>query len=301
MARPLDGVLLLDKDSGLSSNRVLQQAKRLLHARKAGHGGTLDPLASGLLPLLFGEATKFAQFALDSDKEYLAEVRLGITTDTGDAEGAVIAQHAVDLDDARIGRALERFRGVIEQVPPMYSALKHQGRPLYELARSGRSVERAARRVTVHALELIGRSGDTLRLRVGCSKGTYVRQLAADLGAALQTGAHLAALRRTAVGRFCIDEAVGLEALQAMTDAERDACLLPVDSLLADLPRVELGTALAARFSLGQAVALDAPPEGRCRVYAGPDRLIGVGEPGAGRELRPLRLLAEGTVTVASG
>lgn len=301
MARRLDGVLLLDKDSGLSSNRVLQQAKRLLRARKAGHGGTLDPLASGLLPLLFGEATKFAQFALDSDKEYLAEVRLGIATDTGDAEGAVIAQHAVDLDEARIGRALERFRGVIEQVPPMYSALKHQGRPLYELARSGRSVERAARRVTVHALELMGRSGDSLRLRVRCSKGTYVRQLAADLGAELQTGAHLAALRRTAVGRFRIAEAVRLEALQAMTDSERDACLLRVDSLLAELPRIELGTALAARFTLGQAVALDAPLEGRCRVYAGPDRLIGVGESGAGLELRPLRLLAEDTVTVASG
>jgi tRNA pseudouridine55 synthase len=301
MARRLDGVLLLDKEAGVSSNRALQEAKRLLDAGKAGHGGTLDPLASGLLPLLFGEATKFAQFALDSDKEYLAAVRLGIATDTGDAEGAVISRQAVDADDAQVERALQGFRGLIEQVPPMHSALKHRGQPLYALARRGRSVERAARRVTVHALELLGRAGDCLRLRVRCSKGTYVRQLAADLGVALGTGAHLAALRRTAVGRFTVDAALTLSALRAMDAAERDARLLAVDSLLAELPRVELGSVQAARFTTGHAVVLDQRPEGRCRVYAAPGRLIGVGEAGTGRELRPLRLLAEAVGSVASG
>lgn len=301
MARRLDGVLLLDKESGGSSNRALQEAKRLLDARKAGHGGTLDPLASGLLPLLFGEATKFAQFALDSDKEYLAEVRLGIATDTGDAEGAVISRHSVDVDDAQVELALQRFRGPIEQVPPMHSALKHQGEPLYALARRGRVVERVARRVTVHALEFLGRADDRLRLRVRCSKGTYVRQLAADLGAALGTGAHLAALRRTQVGRFSLADAVTLEALRAMDAAGREATLLRLDSLLAELPRVELGAAQGARFASGQAVALDEVPSGRCRVYVGPDRLVGVGEPASARELRPLRLLAADAAGVASG
>jgi tRNA pseudouridine55 synthase len=301
MARPLDGVLLLDKEAGVSSNRALQEAKRLLDARKAGHGGTLDPLASGLLPLLLGEATKFAQFALDSDKEYLAEVRLGIATETGDAEGAVVSRHDVNVDAAQIDAALARLRGPIEQVPPMHSALKHHGQPLYALARRGHTVERAARRVTVHALELLGRNGVDLRLRVRCSKGTYVRQLATDLGSALGTGAHLAALRRTAVGRFTIEGALTLGALRAMDAAGRDARLLPVDSLLAELPRVELGSVQAARFTTGHAVVLDERPEGRCRVYAVPGRLIGVGEPGTGRELRPVRLLAEVAGSVASG
>jgi tRNA pseudouridine55 synthase len=301
MRRRLDGVLLLDKETGVSSNRALQDAKRLLGASKAGHGGTLDPLASGLLPLLFGEATKFARFALDSDKEYLAEVELGIETETGDAEGAVVSRQRVDVDDARIEASLAQFRGPIEQVPPMHSALKHQGQPLYALARRGRSVERAARRVTVHALELLGRSGDRLRLRVRCSKGTYVRQLAEDLGRALETGAHLAALRRTVVGRFELGDAVTLEALGSMDAPAREALLLPVDFLLADLPRVELVAAQAARFAKGHSVALEERPKGRCRVYAEQGRLIGVGEPGEGRDLRPLRLLAAAAAATASG
>lgn len=301
MAKRVDGVLLLDKAAGLSSNRALQDAKRLFQARKAGHGGTLDPLASGLLPVLFGEATKFAQFALDSDKEYLAGVRLGVETDTGDSEGVVLARRAVDVEDARIEGALARFRGALDQVPPMFSALKHKGQPLYALARRGLSVERAARRVTVRALELIARDGDTLQLRILCSKGTYVRQLAMDIGAALGTGAHLAALRRTAAGRFRIEEATTLDALRAMSSGEQEARLLPVDSLLAELPRVELGAAQAARFALGQAVALDAAPAGRCRVYSAPGSLIGVGEWGGGPELRPLRLVAEDIQDIASG
>src|SRR4029079_13276775 len=206
--RRLDGILVLDKPAGISSNAALQHAKRLFEAAKAGHSGTLDPLASGVLPVLFGEATKFSSFLLDADKEYLADVRLGVRTKTGDAEGEVISRSAVTIDDAALEPALARFRGEIDQVPPMHSALKYGGRPLYEMARRGVTVPRAPRRVAIHALELIERSGDLLRIRVACSKGTYVRVLAEDLGAALGPGAHLAALRRTIAGRFTLAQAV---------------------------------------------------------------------------------------------
>lgn len=293
MRRRLDGVLLLDKPVGPSSSAVLQAVKRLLQAEKAGHAGTLDPLASGLLPLLFGEATKFAQFGLDSVKEYVAGIRLGISTDTGDAEGAVLERHAVDVDDARLGRALDRFRGEIGQVPPMYSALKHGGQPLYALARAGQTVERSSRPVTVHELELIERTQDLVRVRLRCSKGTYVRQLAADLGAELGTGAHLEALRRTAVGGYRLDQAVALEDLQAMGEEARRAWLLPPDSLLEALPRIDLDEEQTGRFLHGQAVAREAPG-GPCRVYREDGPLLGVGEAGPGNELRPVRLIARG-------
>ena len=291
--RKLDGVLLLDKPVGPSSSAVLQAVKRLLEAEKAGHAGTLDPLASGLLPLLFGEATKFAQFGLDAVKEYHAQVRLGVLTDTGDAKGQVLERRPVNLAGAALAAALARFRGEIEQVPPMYSALKHAGQPLYKLARAGQSIERAARRVTVHELELIEHASDLLHLRIRCSKGTYVRQLAADLGAALGTVAHLEALRRTAVAGFRIEQAVALEDLQALGPECRTAWLLPPDCLLADLPRLELAVEQATRFLNGQPVRLDAPA-GRCRVYqlAGP--LLGVGESRPGSGLHPVRLLASG-------
>ncbi len=293
----LNGVLLLDKPVGPSSSAVLQAVKRLLNADKAGHAGTLDPLASGLLPLLFGEATKFAQFGLDSVKEYRAEVRLGVSTDSGDAEGQVLEQLPVNVDEAGLAQGLNRFRGAIEQVPPMYSALKHAGQPLYELARAGKTVERAARHVTVHELELLGRAGDILSLRVKCSKGTYVRQLATDLGLALGTVAHLAALRRTAVAGFRLDRAVTLDDLQALGEESRLAWLLPPDSLLEELPRMDLPAALAERFLMGQAVTLQAAsaaPGGPCRVYRDAGVLLGVGEAGPGNELHPVRLLASG-------
>ena len=289
----LDGVLLLDKPVGPSSSAVLQAVKRLLQADKAGHAGTLDPLASGLLPLLFGEATKFAQFGLDSVKEYVAGIRLGISTDTGDAEGAVLERHAVDVDDARLARALERFRGEIGQVPPMYSALKHGGQPLYALARAGQTVERSSRQVTVHELELLERTRDLVRVRVRCSKGTYVRQLATDLGTELGTGAHLEALRRTAVGGYRLGQAVALDDLQAMGEEARRAWLLPPDSLLEALPRIDLDEAQAERFLHGQAVAREAPA-GPCRVYRKDGPLLGVGGAGPGNELRPVRLIARG-------
>lgn len=291
MRRKLDGVLLLDKPAGLSSSTALQHAKRLLSAEKAGHGGTLDPLATGLLPLLFGEATKFAQYGLDADKEYVADVRLGVTTDTGDAEGRVLEKREVRFPED-LELVLEKFRGPIQQIPPMYSALKRDGRPLYELARAGQTVVREPRRVTIHALELLSRDGGLLRLRVRCSKGTYIRQLAADLGEALGCGAHLAALRRTGAGPFTLDAAVTLDALQAAGDAARDAWLLPADLLLQGLPRVELDPGQAGRFLHGQALKLPALPTGACRVYLRAGALLGVGEGAADGELHPVRLLA---------
>lgn len=287
----LDGVLLLDKPIGPSSGAVLQSVKRLLQAEKAGHAGTLDPLASGLLPLLFGEATKFARFGLDSIKEYRAQVRLGVSTATGDAEGRILEQRPVDIVEDNLAQALARFRGTIEQVPPMYSALKQDGQPLYALARAGQSVERAARQVTVHELELLERADDVLHLRIRCSKGTYVRQLAVDLGLALGTVAHLAALRRTAVGGFRLVRAVTLDDLQALGERARLAWLLPADSLLEDLPRLDLPEDLAGRFLNGQAVAFAMARQGPCRVYGKAGALLGVGEV-AGGELRPARLVA---------
>ena len=294
-------MLLLDKPSGISSNTALQEAKRLLGAAKAGHAGTLDPLASGLLPLLFGEATKFARFGLDADKTYLASVRLGVRTATGDAEGEVLERRPVDIDDALLAEALGRFRGAIAQVPPMYSALKRDGRPLYELARAGKSVEREARRVMIHELELQGRAGDLLRLRVRCSKGTYIRQLAEDLGEALGTVAHLEALRRTGAGDFALAQAVGLEQFRAMDEAGRQACLLPADSLLAALPVVRLGPEAVLRFKQGQAVQAGAAPAPACRVLGETGTLIGVGEAGADGNLRPLRLLSQRPESGATG
>jgi tRNA pseudouridine55 synthase len=293
MRRQLDGVLLLDKPVGLGSNAALQAAKRLYGAEKAGHAGTLDPLASGLLPVLFGEATKFSQLVLEADKEYLARARLGVTTRTGDAEGEVLERRPVQADAAAVERALAAFRGEIEQVPPMYSALKHRGRPLYVLARRGETIERAARRVRVHELELLGVAGDALELRVLCSKGTYVRTLVEDIGRALGCGAHLAALRRIAASGFRIADATTLEAIQAADAAARDRLLLPVERLLAGLPRLELPEALAGRFAQGQAVALAEAAPGRYQVHRVGGGLLGVADAEAGGVLRPRRLRAQ--------
>ncbi len=286
----VDGVLLLDKPLGLTSNDALQKARRLFSAAKGGHTGTLDPAATGLLPLCFGEATKFSADLLDADKTYEAALLLGVTTDTGDAEGEVVARAAVTVDEAAVRQALAPFRGDIRQVPPMHSALKRNGRPLYELARKGVEVEREARPVSIHALELLDFSGDSLRLRVRCSKGTYIRVLAADLGRALGCGAHLTALRRTAVGDLDLARAVTLAELEAQGEEGRMASLLPVDALLQSLPRVELAGEAAERFSHGNPVELPAGLTGKIRVYAD-GRLIGVGEPGVDTRLWPKRLV----------
>lgn len=287
----LDGVLLLDKPPGLSSNAALQAAKRLLWARKAGHAGTLDPLATGLLPLLFGEATKLAFVLSDADKSYVAEVRLGTTTTTGDAEGDVLETRPVRVTTEAVEIALRRFRGAIDQVPPMYSALKRAGRPLYAYARAGEAVARAPRRVHVHRLELIGQSAEWLRLRVECSKGTYIRTLAEDLGAALGTGAYLGGLRRTASGPWQVEAAVTLAQLEATPEASRAGLLLPSEAALGALPRVTLETVDATRFGQGQARPVGARPPGLYGVFDLTRRLLGIGEVGADGQLRPKRLL----------
>ena len=283
----IDGALLLDKPLGLSSNAALQQAKRLYGAAKAGHAGTLDPLASGLLLVLFGEATKFAGPLLDADKEYLATLKLGQRTSTGDAEGAVLQSREVSFSQATLAAVLERFRGEIEQVPPMHSALKHKGTPLYRLARRGEEVERAPRRVRISLLEVTQHDGERLVLRVVCSKGTYIRVLAEDIGEALGCGAHLGGLRRTASGRFRIEQAATLEAL---ADAEeRRRRLLPLPALLGDLPRAELGAAEEARLRQGQTLKISGLHPGLCAVVRPDGAVIGLGSADEAG-LKPLRL-----------
>ena len=272
----INGVLLLDKPGGMTSNAALQAVRRLLNAAKAGHTGTLDPMATGLLPLTFGEATKFSADLLNADKSYRAALKLGVTTSTGDADGTVLDTHDVAVTNADVDDVLSRFVGTIEQVPPMHSALKRDGRPLYELARAGAEVERAPRPIMVHRLTLVEHRGDTVVVDVDCSKGTYVRVLAEDIGRTLGCGAHLSALRRTRAGRLHIDDAVPLSALGAMALEERRARLLPEDELLGSLARVRLDDAHAARFRQGQRLALDAEPRGhRVRVYGGTNELLG--------------------------
>ena len=285
----IDGALLVDKPLGVTSNFVLQKVKRLLGAAKAGHAGTLDPLASGLLIALFGEATKFAGMLLDSEKEYRATLKLGETTATGDAEGKVLQSRPVNVAGQDVEQVLARFLGEIEQVPPMHSALKRDGVPLYRLARRGESVERAPRRVRILEIELLEYRSPLAEVRVRCSKGTYVRTLAEDIGAALGTGAHLAGLRRTASGRFRVEDAVALPALESMTAEERRTRLLPVDSLLSQLPRVELDAASEIRLRNGQPLQMPALPEGVSAVYGPGGVLIGLGRAESGT-LRPLRL-----------
>ncbi len=285
----IDGALLVDKPVGVTSNFALQKVKRLLEAAKAGHAGTLDPLASGLLIALFGEATKFAGLLLESDKEYLATVKLGETTATGDAEGDILETRPVAASAAEVRAALKAFMGEIEQIPPMHSALKRDGVPLYKLARRGESVERQPRRVRILELELLDFKNPFLNIRVRCSKGTYVRTLAEDIGAALGCGAHLAGLRRTGSGRFRIDDAIPVAALETMAPPERRARLVGLDALLAELPRIDLDAALAAKLRNGQALPLQALPEGISAVYGPGGALIGIGRAEEGT-LRPLRL-----------
>jgi tRNA pseudouridine55 synthase len=249
------GVLLLDKPLGLSSNQALQKAKWLLRAEKAGHTGTLDPLATGVLPLCFGAATKFSQLHLDADKSYEAVARLGVKTSTGDAEGEVVQEREVVFSDADLGEVTRRFTGPIRQVPPMHSALKKDGKALYEYARAGIEIERAPREVTIFKLEVTPANGDraqhAITMIVTCSKGTYIRTLGEDIGEALGCGAHLTALRRTATGNFDTAQCVTLDALEAMTEAQRLNCLLPVQSLLADHTMVTLDSDNAGRFLSG--------------------------------------------------
>ena len=286
----IDGALLLDKPVGLSSNAALQRAKRALGARKAGHAGTLDPLASGLLVLLFGEATKFAGPLLEADKEYLATLKLGERTSTGDAEGEVVERKPVRVSGEQIVAALARFRGVSEQVPPMYSALKRDGVPLYKLARRGKEVERKPRRVEIASIEATDFEPPMLALRVRCGKGTYIRTLAEDIGAALGTVAHLAALRRSAAGRFQVRDAMSLEALESLPQHARGRGLIPLAKLLAGFPRAELDSLAEARFRNGQPLSFPGLAEGLCAVYGPSGEVIGLGRAGRDGQLRPSRL-----------
>ncbi len=276
----IDGILLLDKSPGLTSNQALQKAKRLLAARKAGHTGSLDPIATGLLPICCGEATKISPFLLGGDKRYQVRVRLGVATATGDAEGEILKRAPVPaLDRLGIERVLERFRGEIEQIPPMYSALKQQGRRLYDLARQGIEVARPPRRVRLYELQLLDFGSDWLELEVFCSKGTFIRTLAEDIAKALGTLGHVEQLRRTRVGDFDIERAITLERLEAMPLAQRRQLLLPIDAAVVSWPAVRLGDEMAFYVLRGQPVLIPKlQAQGWVRLYNRDGSFLGVGE-----------------------
>ena len=300
--RQVDGLLVLDKPSGLSSNAALQQAKRLYGAAKAGHTGSLDPLATGVLPLCFGEATKFSRFLLDADKGYESTFVLGVGTDTADADGAVIAEaSAAPLTEEAVIQAMATLTGAIEQVPPMYSALKVDGQPLYKLARAGEQIERAARSVNIYRFEMLSCEPDEqmrLTVRVHCSKGTYIRTLAEDLGYALGVPAHVATLRRCQSGPFAVDDCVTPEQLTAVkesgTDTDLDTLLQPIESCIQHLPRLSLSEAATFYIRQGQPVLVpNGPQSGMVRIADAGGLFLGVGELRDDGKLAPKRLLAQ--------
>ncbi len=294
--RKIDGILLLDKPAGLSSNQALQKVKRLYQAQKAGHTGNLDGPATGLLPICFGEATKMSTFLLDSDKSYRSEVKLGINTSTLDATGEIVKTRPVpDLTKGDLEKILEKFRGVITQVPPMYSALKHDGERLYKLAQQGKEVKRKERVQQIYRLQAIDLTEDGFILEVDCSKGTYIRTLAEDIGEELGCGAHVKTLRRTAVGCFKINNAYTLDALEEMVARpdQLDLLLLPVDAGLTDLPKVELTEEVSFYFLNGQAVMVSSLPKfGMVRVYQGSERFLGLADVTGDGRIAPKRLIA---------
>ena len=290
-----DGVLLLDKPPGFSSTQALARSKRMLAARKAGHTGTLDPFATGLLPLVFGEATKFSRFLIDSTKSYQATLRLGIETTTGDPEGAIISNKEVNVNSKKIDEVLTSFTGFQDQIPPMHSAVHVGGRRLYELAREGLEVERAARRIEIRELRRVALAGAELVVFVTCTKGTYVRTLAMEIGTALGCGAYLTALRRTAVGEFRLESAATLEDLERLGVEGARARLLPVDVLVAGLPRLDCAADVAWCFTQGQSVACpEALPGAEFALHAPGGRFLGVGRSEVAGRLAPVRLLATG-------
>jgi tRNA pseudouridine55 synthase len=294
--RRVDGVLLLDKPVGVTSNEALQRVKRLYRAEKAGHTGTLDPLASGLLPICFGEATKFAHTLLDAEKSYVATIRMGVTTSTADAEGEVLRERPVEVSRGDVEAVLPRFVGTIAQLPPRHAALKFQGRNYYEYARAGIDIPRAEREVVVSELALDRWSPPDFTLRVRCGKGTYVRVLAEDIGEALGCGAHLAALRRTATGGFALDAAATLEMLATLPEARRDLRLLATDALVIALPRLDLDRGEAASLRQGQRIACAGLPDGAYRTYAA-GVFAGVAHSHQG-SLRPRRLVAAPLIAI---
>ena len=284
-------MLLLDKPEGITSNRALQQARRLFDARKAGHTGSLDPIATGLLPVCFGDATKICGLFLDTDKSYRVHIRLGQVTDTGDREGDIIAESNVDVTDRQIEQAMQRFQGEIDQVPPMYSAIKRNGQPLYKLARKGIEVTRQPRKVTVYDLQWLGRQAHDLEVAISCSKGFYVRAMATDLGAALGCGAHVTQLRRTRVGQFDVAQSITLAQLESLTTDQREQHLLSIEQGLDAYPPIYLPENIATYFCRGQCVkAASANACGWVRVYTVAAVFLGLGEVGENNTLTPRRV-----------
>lgn len=294
--RDIDGILLLDKPIGMTSNAALQTVKRLFHASKAGHTGNLDPLATGLLPICLGEATKISSFLLDSDKRYIGTCKLGVTTRTADAEGEVLETRLIDnLTESHVNEVLHHFMGEIEQIPPMHSAVKVNGTPLYKLAHKGMEIERKPRKVTIYDLKMLRLEGDELEIELRCSKGTYVRTLAEDIGEALGCGAHLSALRRTASGPFEIDQSVSLAELEHMAEdgfSVLDALLLPIERALSDWPAVSLTDNSAYYVQQGQAVQVPkAPTSGWVRLHRQDGNFLGVGHILEDGRVAPKRLI----------
>lgn len=294
--RQVNGVILLDKPRGISSQQAVSRVRHAFNAAKAGHTGTLDPAADGLLPVCLGEATKFSHLLLDADKTYQAILHLGIATTTGDAEGEILASHPAVTDRARIEQALQRFRGEIMQVPPMFSALKHRGVPLYEYAREGVEVERQPRSICIYELQFVSIADAYLTLRVHCSKGTYIRTLAQDIGTALGCGASLAGLTRTRSGAFDLsgNAVCTLDRVLAAPDDERFRMLLPVDAMLGTLPALSVTAVEAERLLLGQKLGLKAAQvTGFARIYGPNQRFLGLVEVGAGGRTVPRRMLTQ--------
>jgi tRNA pseudouridine55 synthase len=287
-------VLLLDKPIGFSSNQALQKAKWLFQAAKAGHTGTLDPLATGLLPLCFGEATKFAHYLTDADKTYVATLKLGVTTNTGDAEGEVLERFDVNVSQAEFEQVCQQFLGEISQVPPMFSALKHEGKALYEYARAGIEIERKARLITIHHMVVEDFKQDEAVITVTCTKGTYIRTLAEDIGKQLGCGAHLIGLRRTATADYKIAQTITLEQLEAMTPQQREAALMPEDSAVRHLPSIVLDDDSVFYLQQGQGVwKSGAVPKGLLRLYTERQEFLGLGELASDGKIVPKRLIRQ--------
>ncbi|OBY53298.1 tRNA pseudouridine(55) synthase TruB [Haemophilus parainfluenzae] len=294
--RDIDGVFLLDKPQGMSSNDIMQKVKRVFQANKAGHSGALDPLATGMLPICLGEATKFSQFLLDADKRYVVTAKLGERTDTSDAEGQVVETRPVNVETSQILTALEQFRGDILQVPTMFSALKHNGKPLYEYARAGITVEREARPITIFEINFIEYQAPFLTLEVHCSKGTYIRTLVDDLGEVLGCGAHVTVLRRTAVADYPAEKMMTWDALQALAEqGDLDQHLLPIDTAVSKLPALKLNAEQSKGIGFGQRVkfANEAKLRGQVRLFSDKNIFLGVALIDDNNVIRPQRLITQ--------
>ena len=292
LKREIDGVFLLNKPLGFSSNQALKKIQWLFNAKKAGHTGTLDPMASGLLPICIGEATKFSHRLLEANKTYIATIQLGVTTTTGDQEGEVVSQKDVVLKPNQLEETLQKFTGDITQTPPMFSALKFEGKPLYEYARQGIEIERKSRQVTIYDITLNKIEESIVILEVSCSKGTYIRTLAEDIGHALGCGAYLKGLERTQTGNFQLSDALTIEAIEAMSMASREETLLPVDALLEGLSSIKLTLTETEAIKKGQAIDFNGKNDNELRLYGASGQFLGVGQPDLQGRLFPKRLIA---------